>query len=703
MNRITHYAHLLVFILFIPCLGWAQNTVQQRLDSANYALHRLPDDTNKIKALRGLTLSFLITEPDKAMEYVRQALALATAQKWEMGMATAYSLIGSCYMIKADYPNALENKLKGLVMRHDMQSAAMAKELGDIGDVYYWLDNYGKALEFYLKGLKIYRLGGNRKNEAVFLGNIGQIYDSQSDFVNALNYEFKSLKIFEDLNDYTGIAINTRRVGNIYYKQNDYAKALQYHQKALKLYEDKKDNDGIAYVLQDMALVYDNQKNYPEALKNYLRALKIKRELKDSRSVATIYLNLGALYSDMADYMNALDYNNKAYLLFGRLVDHDGVALSLGNIGTVYTGIATDSSGKKYPDSLGNKKALLLKAESKLLQALSIMNGVGDPGDMQEIYKNLSTAQALLGHYAGAFDSYKQYIKLRDSVYSDNNKKKIAGLESQRKADINEREIKIERLKVKRAREETVYIVSGILLLLLLGVVVYSRYQLKKRIITERKISELNLFALRSRMNPHFIFNSLNAMQAFIHNLEHSKAEGYIQKLSRLIRKVLEYSDKPAILLEDELELLGQYLELETMRFGNKFTYQMVVSPSLETDNILIPSMLIQPLIENAMLHAFMGISRKGQITISFDTKDGMLHCSIEDNGIGREQAAKMKPPQQEGKHKSIAIKDTQERLEIIGKASVQNARMAIIDLHDAEGHASGTRVELFLPLEENY
>src|SRR5205085_3647429 len=136
----------------------------------------------------------------------------------------------------------------------------------------------------------------------------------------------------------------------------------------------------------------------------------------------------------------------------------------------------------------------------------------------------------------------------------------------------------------------------------------------------------------------------------------------------------LENSDKPMIPLCDELEMLNKYIELETMRHHNRFDYTIKIDDKIDTESLEIPSMLIQPFVENAIVHAFKGLRHKGHISINVSMKNHLLFCTIEDNGIGRQKADSLK--EKEGMHKSIATEDTRNRIDIMNKMLEKNVRI---------------------------
>ena len=185
-----------------------------------------------------------------------------------------------------------------------------------------------------------------------------------------------------------------------------------------------------------------------------------------------------------------------------------------------------------------------------------------------------------------------------------------------------------------------------------------------------KKVAELQMTSLRLQMNPHFIFNSLNSIQYFIYNNNKEEAGEYLTKFSRLIREILEHANDNTISQADEIKMLELYLELEMLRFDNKFDYELEIDPAIDLYNIEIPSMLIQPFVENAIIHGLMGKNdTKGKIKIIFQKEGDGIRCIIEDNGIGREKAEEIKKQRVMHK-KSLGIKVTKDRLEMMMKTS---------------------------------
>jgi ligand-binding sensor domain-containing protein len=208
------------------------------------------------------------------------------------------------------------------------------------------------------------------------------------------------------------------------------------------------------------------------------------------------------------------------------------------------------------------------------------------------------------------------------------------------------------------------------------------------------KLSEMEMQALRAQMNPHFIFNSLNSINTFILKNEPESASEYLAKFSRLIRLILQNSSAPVVALDSELEALRLYLEMEALRFRNKFTYQIDLDPDLETDEVEIPPLLIQPYVENAIWHGLMHKEGVGHIAIGLNMADDVLTCSIEDDGVGRKRAAELKS-KSATRSKSLGMQITSHRIKLINDLHGKQTSMQIVDLVDASGETCGTRVIL--------
>ncbi|MBX3242616.1 MAG: histidine kinase [Chitinophagaceae bacterium] len=221
-----------------------------------------------------------------------------------------------------------------------------------------------------------------------------------------------------------------------------------------------------------------------------------------------------------------------------------------------------------------------------------------------------------------------------------------------------------------------------------------------KLVHTEKKMAEAEMQALRAQMNPHFIFNSLNSINRYIVKSDQATASLYLTRFAKLIRLILDNSNSKSITLTNEIQALTLYLEMESIRFEKKFTYNIVVDNNIDADNIFVPPLIIQPYAENAIWHGLLHKEDSGHLNIDITQKtEQMLQCIIEDDGIGREKARELKSKSASNK-KSLGMKLTESRLGLLSKEDITENLITIEDIRDGEGKASGTRVVLNIPVE---
>jgi ligand-binding sensor domain-containing protein len=212
------------------------------------------------------------------------------------------------------------------------------------------------------------------------------------------------------------------------------------------------------------------------------------------------------------------------------------------------------------------------------------------------------------------------------------------------------------------------------------------------------EVSKAELTALRAQMNPHFVFNALNSIQHYILNSKGDEAVKYLSKFAKLIRLILSNSEKQIVTINEDLEALKLYLELERMRFDNKFDYAIHIESSIDGDYDEIPPMLIQPYLENAILHGINPKDGDGHIDISMAIVNQFIKISIRDDGIGREKSTSVQSLQPAARHKSLGMKITKDRVRILNTIHQSNLNVNIIDLYNEKNQPAGTQVDLFIP-----
>lgn len=226
------------------------------------------------------------------------------------------------------------------------------------------------------------------------------------------------------------------------------------------------------------------------------------------------------------------------------------------------------------------------------------------------------------------------------------------------------------------------------------------RKEEKQKTTFNKQLAEVEMKALRAQMNPHFIFNTLNSVNSYILNNDKLKASQYLNRFSKLIRLILESSENQSIALNKEIEMLDAYMLLEQNRFKSKFEYKITCDDKITLHRCEIPSMIIQPYIENAIWHGLMHNDKEGLLKINFSKNENGVVCTIDDNGIGRVKAKKIKE-ENELPDQGLGIKITRERLQALNNLYNYNSSIEIKDKYDENGNPEGTKVIIHLPLIE--
>jgi signal transduction histidine kinase len=230
-----------------------------------------------------------------------------------------------------------------------------------------------------------------------------------------------------------------------------------------------------------------------------------------------------------------------------------------------------------------------------------------------------------------------------------------------------------------------------------LGIYKYRTGQLKKELSLERQLAEVERQALRSQMNPHFIFNSLNAIQGYIAIGDKASANRYLSRFAKLIRAALQHSRLTKVPLDEDIRSLQNYLELEQLRFQDRFDFHFQVAENIDAERVEIPPLLVQPFVENAIVHGMASKTEKGLIEIDYALKDDVLKVTVLDNGIGIE-ASKNRKLNLASSHKSIGLTVTRRRLEML-TGNGEAGKVYIQELKDEHGNTMGTKAVVWIPV----
>ncbi|UCH92886.1 MAG: tetratricopeptide repeat protein [Candidatus Aminicenantes bacterium] len=452
---------------------------------------RLPGSSGKdrIEILAELAGLYLTKAPKKTLEYGQEALELLHSFPDAKQQMTILNLISRANSQLGEFQLAENNALK---------SQAVAQKIGDkngeadalvsISRVYWEQGNYHQARKYCYDAQNFYKETGNQKGLALTFRMLGNIYWRLSDIPKALDYTLKSADIYGQLEDRRGKTVVENLIARIYSTQGQYKKALEYSFKVKQGYEALGDKNGIAISLNNIGNDYRRSGNYEEALKYLKQASEIFREMKSKRSYSYTLNNIGEVYAALRGFRQAQGYFSRSLKIKEEIEDQMGIAYTLINMGKTYR-------------MLGQYK----KAIQSLLRALTIASEINIKKEIQKANKELAETYEALEDYSKALLYYKKYKEIDDSIFNEENSKKIAELQTRYETERKEKEIallkkdkELQQLKLLKQRNliNSLIIVSLLVLLLAL----YTHYRLKikaaralKKEIEDRKRVEAEL------------------------------------------------------------------------------------------------------------------------------------------------------------------------------------------------------------------
>lgn len=488
----------------------------------------------------------------------------------------------------------------------------------------------------------------------------------------------KSLKYAERINDSVVITGACLNLSYIYQDQKEYNLQEGILQKALKY---ATTDFQLERIYNNFSEIYSVQKKQDKALYFLRKALVYAQRADDKMMNSSILSNIGVMHLEKSAIDSAYIYFKKVIEQPPGYVDNYILAQTYKHLAYVEEERGNLDIAKSYMDN-----SLQMASRFKLRRVLA------------EDYEWYSTWYKKKGNFKKAYEYKVKSTLLNDSLFNEAKSKQIKELEAIYQTEKKQAEItrlnSYNKLLNAKNRTRTILLLTLVLLFfaaVLMGIIIFRNHRLNAK----RRESELNYRLLRVQMNPHFMFNSLVAIQSFLSGGYFDKAKTYISKFSRLTRLVLENSKTNLIPVEDEVETLQLYLELQKMRFSDSFTSSITLPENPEFLNLYIPPMIAQPFVENAIEHGFLRGEKGGAITIQYSEENNYVYCTIEDNGIGINQSKNNAVKDE--KHKSLALEITKERLELLSKELKREASFVVKDL--SEKGKQGTAVTIKIPV----
>ena len=521
---------------------------------------------------------------EKGNETAREALRLASLVK-------DYQLMGRCMNFLAINLSAEGKRSEGIAMS------------------YQAFDNF--------------MLSGDTVRAANVKINIGMDYNNQGKYEEALKVELEALDLRLLCGDSTNLATYYQRIGEVYKDLGIHEKWKSSLESAHRLsqnpkYASFKTQIGI---LNDYGGIYESEKRYDEAVNVYLDMYNRSKKENYLNGMATALTNLSPVYRNLGLTEKALESAKEALLIqtkrentYGRLTTHN-------QLGEIYL------SMNQYD-----------MAYSNFNEGLKLAVGTEYVSDQKESLKGLYRVARHKGNWKDALVYNEKWSLLKDSLQNIDLQERLTNLETRYQTEKKEQQIELlnseNQLKNSQIKYQNLTIWGGGVFFIILSAFAFFIVRQKRNQQISRQ-NELEQKLLRSQMNPHFIFNSLGAIQSFMLKSEGRKAAFYLSSFSSLMRSILKNSREELITLLEEKKTIENYLQLHQLRLGDKFSFNIDISEDLDVENTLLPPMLIQPFVENAILHGIEKLEENGRLSVTFNKEGKYLIINVEDNGQG--------------------------------------------------------------------
>ncbi|MGH1385224.1 tetratricopeptide repeat-containing sensor histidine kinase [Kordia sp.] len=579
---------------------------------------------------------------------------------------------------------------KGLILSLRLSdSIKIANYNWDKGVFYYRYDLKDSAYACYHYAKEIHNsIYPNDIEVGKLLLNLSRIQKNVKNYIGAEINAIKAIEIFKLFKDKRRLYSGYNQLGIIYKNLKLYDKALKNYYTALN-YLNEKDNIRITYSLNNIGLIHRYQGNYQKAINNFRNALETDSLFyKNPRHYSILLDNLAYTKFLSNDTIGIQKLFYKSLHIKDSINFSSGIGISKLHLAEYYLGIYNDSL-RSFKLAIEAKDLLKkIKSYKLLLESYDLLAKINSKNSSKYLRRYITISDSLLLEERRTLDKFTRIEYETNELEEQFNKTQM---EVQKLGN----EATKYKLRNRRVYQILWWIGGSIVIISIVLIVRYYQRVLRNKY--EKVVLQQQL--LRSQMNPHFLFNTLNTI-LHANDTQPEKTKQYVLKLSQLLRTTLENSREEFVPLQDEIEAIDNYLNLQS-NFSEKFDFKVTIDDALETEFTYVPPMLIQPFVENAIIHGIMNTKTRGLISLDFSLKSKeLVSCTITDNGIGysknsHEEKSNLKT------HKSISGDIVKERLVIYNKQNKTNASLKIEDIADINRNTTGTKVILNLPSYE--
>ena len=525
-----------------------------------------------------------------------------------------------------------------------------------------------QAIEHFQRQIDYCNLSGDSSRKANTLFQMAVVQQALGNYEESLSISYQAMNLYETEGSGFGMANTLIHLGVLFGRLNNIDKSIAMHTQGLAIFDTLEQVLRVKMnklrVLINLGNSYMTLKQYDKARDFYNQSLVLGRLMGSKRTTATSLSNIGIVLSNLGQYDSALVYHLEALAIRKSASQQDKILTSLLNVGDTYM-------------HLGNYAL----ANDFLLKALSMAKEFQSKPAIRDAYEQLSALHSAQRNFPQAYDYHQMYVAMKDSVMNEEVTKQLGDLQTKYETGEKDKRImllakdkEVQKKESERQATLTKAFAAGLVSIILLGALVIYIFRQRLHLIAKndeakeadfaQKVSELEMKAWRAQINPNFLFNCLNAIKLMILNGQKENASRYLTKFSKLVRLILENAEASAVTLEREMTLIESYIQLEGLRLPGRIAYSITVDKSIGTQSTYVPSMLLQPVVENAIWHGIANRENesKGNISINVTQDDDQLLCTIEDNGVGRDRSQQLHDNPIIN-HRAMGMKITEERL----------------------------------------
>jgi len=608
LQKINRFLLVFLFCTFVHSLD-----AQPPLDSLLQKISYQKEDTLKAKLYYDIGKSYFVKDRTLFKTYTDSSFRLSRKLKYNNGLGLAYAAYGFYYSLENDWEKVKFNLQKSDSIYEKLGNTSRIIRNKEMFSSYYnYFGEYDKALQNDLIILKYYQQNGPKVSEAKMLGSVALLLTSLQRYDEAEVYYKKSIALRKELKDQIGQSTALLNLGAMLAERGLYSRAEPYLEESLQL----------------------------------------QKVVKNEQNTITTEANLAHVYAETGRANKALRLVDDCRAFFERYQDTTNlVAIA------IYESIAFTKL-KQYKEALrslrSNHQLVKNKPPYRKVEADLLWQ-------YYRVYKAMGKTDVALEYFeeAKALQDFNQEMSVQHSV-----SRMKEQFETEKKQRENAQLKKDNELKDLQISQRNYLVFGSILLLLLMGIIAFTTIRYN-RLKAGKVAVEMEQRLLQSQMNPHFIFNVLHAIHTYMLKKDTEESGKLLTSFARLVRSILQHSSTDNISLSEELKWLKDYMRLQQLRFNNAFDYTIEIDDQISPDNLVLPPMLIQPFIENAIEHGFSELDKPGELHISYKKIGKEVEIRITDNGKG---FSVDEPVRVKKEHESVAIQITEKRIFLLNR-----------------------------------